>query len=302
MLTAPSPRFDEATLVADLEARGLARPSTFAAIVDAIQEKGYVERAEKRLRPTPTGVLVTDELVRAFPRELDPGFTAALEARLDAIEEGGAAWRDVLADFHAGFQESLARAEAAMRDVKRPKLADGLACEQCGRPMAVRWGRRGEFLACTGYPECRHTADVRRVDGAVVPVQDEALATEPCPLCGAAMQVKRGRFGKFLACAKWPACKGARPVPTGVPCPTGCGGEVTERRSRMGKAFFGCSRFPACSFVSWDRPRHEPCPRCGNGWLVEKVGRRSGPFLACPRRECGHEAAGDGGEPGPAPA
>jgi DNA topoisomerase I len=301
-LTAPPPRFDEATLVADLEARGLARPSTFAAIVDAIQEKGYVERVEKRLRPTPTGVLVTDELVRAFPRELDPGFTAALEARLDAIEDGGAAWQDVLGDFHAGFQESLARAEAAMRDVKRPKLAQGLACEQCGRPMAVRWGRRGEFLACTGYPECRHTADVRRVDGGVVPVKDEALATEPCPLCGAAMQVKRGRFGKFLACAKWPSCKGARPVPTGVPCPDGCGGEVTERRSRMGKAFFGCSRFPACNFVSWDRPRHEPCPRCGNGWTVEKVGRRSGPFLACPRRECGHRTGGDGGEPGPAPA
>ncbi|MBK9519538.1 MAG: topoisomerase DNA-binding C4 zinc finger domain-containing protein [Anaeromyxobacter sp.] len=170
--------------------------------------------------------------------------------------------------------------------------------------MAVRWGRRGEFLACSGYPGCRRTRDIRRVDGAIEVVTHQAVeaAAEPCPKCGAAMAARRGRFGVFLACTRRPACDGARAPSTGVSCPRACGGEVVERRSQRGKTFFGCSTWPGCDFVSWDRPVGAPCPDCGGTWLVEVVSRRLGPALACPDKNCGYRRAVVGGTAGRDPS
>ena len=241
--TQPPPRFNESSLVKELEERGIGRPSTYAAILDTIQEKGYVEKLEKQFKPTHLGLLVTDELVRAFPRELDIAFTAGMEEKLDEIEEGTAGWQAVLQDFYGKFKEDLARADEAMRDVKAQAIETEITCEKCGQhKMVIKWGRNGEFLACPGYPECRNTMNFRREDGNIVPEKEEDVPVEDkCPECGADMVMKRGRFGRFLACTRYPDCKGTKPVSIGVSCPKGCGGYISEKRSRRGKTFYGCS-------------------------------------------------------------
>ena len=287
--TQPPPRFNESSLVKELEERGIGRPSTYAAILDTIQEKGYVEKVERQLRPTHLGVLVTDELVRAFPREMDVAFTAGMEERLDEIEDGNARWQAVLSDFYGTFREDLAKAEEGMRNVKAQAIETDIACEKCGRAMVIKWGRNGEFLACPGYPECRNTMNFRREEGRIVPEKEEdEPVDDKCPECGASMVMKRGRFGRFLACTRYPECKGTKPISIGVSCPKGCGGYITEKRSRRGRTFYGCSSYPRCDFVSWDRPRNEACPQCGSPYLLEKYSKRNGPFIACPNKECGY--------------
>jgi DNA topoisomerase-1 len=286
--TQPPPRYNESSLVKEMEQRGIGRPSTYAAILETIQEKQYVEKIEKSFKPTHLGTLVTDELVRAFPREMDVAFTAGMEEKLDEIEEGSAAWQAVLKDFYDAFKEDLAKAEVHMRDVKRQEIETDLVCEKCGeRKMVIKWGRNGEFLACPGYPECRNTMNFRREDGKIVPEKEEDVAVEDkCPTCGAAMVMKRGRFGRFLACTRYPDCKGTKPLSIGVSCPKGCGGYITEKRSRRGKTFYGCASYPNCDFVAWDRPRNEPCPKCGSVYLLDKYSKKTGPFVACPNKEC----------------
>ncbi len=288
--TQPPPRFNESSLVKELEERGIGRPSTYAAILDTIQEKGYVEKLEKQFKPTHLGVLVTDELVRAFPRELDIAFTAGMEERLDEIEEGNAAWQAVLQEFYEKFKEDLARAAEDMRNVKAQAIETDITCDKCGQhKMVIKWGRNGEFLACPGYPECRNTMNFRREDGKIVPEKEEDVAVEDkCPECGADMVMKRGRFGRFLACTRYPDCKGTKPVSIGVSCPKGCGGYISEKRSRRGKTFYGCSSYPKCDFVSWDRPRNEACPQCGSAYLVDKYSKKTGAYVACPNKECGY--------------
>ncbi|ACG74017.1 DNA topoisomerase I [Anaeromyxobacter sp. K] len=288
--TQPPPRFNESSLVKEMEERGIGRPSTYAAILDTIQEKGYVEKLEKQFKPTHLGVLVTDELVRAFPREMDIAFTAGMEEKLDGIEEGAAGWQQVLEEFYSKFKEDLAKADEAMRNVKAQAIETDITCEKCGQhKMVIKWGRNGEFLACPGYPECRNTMNFRREDGNIVPEKEEDVPVEDkCPECGADMVMKRGRFGRFLACTRYPDCKGTKPVSIGVTCPKGCGGYISEKRSRRGKTFYGCSSYPKCDFVAWDRPRNETCPQCGSAYLLDKYSKKTGPFVACPNKECGY--------------
>jgi DNA topoisomerase I len=297
--TQPPPRFNESSLIKEMEERGIGRPSTYAAILSTIQEKTYVEKIERNFKPTELGLLVTDELVRAFPREMDVAFTAGMEEKLDEIEDGSAQWQAVLTDFYTGFKEDLEKAEVTMRDVKRQEIATELACEKCGKPMVIKWGRMGEFLACSGYPDCRNTMNFKRAeDGSIEPVKEEEIPTdEKCDKCGAPMLVKRGRFGRFLACSKYPECKNSKPISIGVTCPKGCGGYISERRSKRGKTFYGCSSYPKCDFVSWDRPRNEACPTCGSTYLLEKFSKRTGPFIACPNKECDYKRQQDGAAP-----
>ena len=294
--TQPRPRFNESSLIKEMEERGIGRPSTYAAILSTIQEKGYVEKVERNFKPAELGTLVTDELVRAFPREMDVAFTAGMEEKLDEIEEGTMQWQAVLSDFYGGFKEDLAKAEVTMRDVKRQELATEHLCEKCGKPMVIKWGRMGEFLACTGYPECRNTMNFKRgEDGSIAPLKEEEITTdEKCPTCGAPMVVKRGRFGRFLACSRYPECKTSKPISIGVTCPKACGGYISERRSKRGKTFYGCSSYPKCDFVSWDRPRNEACPTCGSAYLLEKFSKKTGPFIACPNKECDYRRQVEG--------
>ncbi|HEX9241178.1 MAG TPA: type I DNA topoisomerase [Anaeromyxobacter sp.] len=285
--TQPPPRYNESSLVKEMEQRGIGRPSTYAAILETIQDKAYVEKIEKNFKPTHLGTLVTDELVRAFPREMDVAFTAGMEEKLDEIEEGNAKWQTVLSEFYESFKEDLAKADESMRNVKAQAIETDIVCEKCGKLLVIKWGRNGEFLACPGYPECRNTMNFRREDGKIVAEKEEEVPVdEKCPTCSAAMVMKRGRFGRFLACTRYPECKGTKPISIGVTCPKACGGYVSEKRSRRGRTFYGCSSYPKCDFVSWDRPRNEPCPTCGSAYLLDKYSKKTGPFIACPNKEC----------------
>src|SRR5256714_1897597 len=209
--TQPPPRFTEASLVKELEDKGIGRPSTYAAILSTIQDKEYVEKKENRFFPTDLGKIVNELLVDAFPRILDVEFTARMEDELDEVEEGKMQWVKVLDEFYEPFKKSLKIAEKNMRDVKREEQPTDLTCEKCGSPMIIKWGRMGRFLACSGYPDCKNTKDFIEKDGKIEVVED--LPTEEtCPTCGKPMVNKRGRFGRFLACSDYPNCKTTRPI------------------------------------------------------------------------------------------
>ena len=292
--TQPPPRFSEATLVKEMEESGIGRPSTYAAILSTIQDKKYVEKLEGRFRPTELGEITTGELVKHFPQQLDVRFTADMEEQLDRISEGEVDWKRFLDGFYGPFEETLKKAAAEMRDVKREEIPTDVKCQKCGSPMVIKWGKMGRFLACTGYPDCKSTSDYKEVDGKIVPVEEETT-DETCDKCGKPMVVKRGRFGRFLACSGYPDCKGTRPMSIGVNCPDCKQGFLSERRSFRGKVFFGCNRYPECRFVAWDRPLPESCPQCQSPYLLQKFSKRDGPWVGCPNKECGYRRSVDGG-------
>jgi len=285
--TQPPPRFSEASLIKELEEKGIGRPSTYAAILSTIQEREYVEKKEGRFYPTSLGEVVTDLLCASFPDVLNVEFTAHMEEDLDKIEDGEMGWVEVLREFYAPFKIDLARAEEHMPDLKRQEEPTDLVCDRCGKMMVKRWGKNGRFLACSGYPECRNTRDFTEQNGNTLLVE-VPTTDEKCPKCGSAMVIKRGRFGEFLACSRFPDCKTTLPISLGVLCPQpDCDGFLTARRSRRGKPFYGCSNFAktGCRFVVWDRPIPEPCPACGAPFVVRKEGRGQS-RLRCVRPGC----------------
>ena len=297
--TQPPPRYSEATLVRELEEKGIGRPSTYAAILSTVQDRGYAEKREGRLAPTELGVVVNGLLVKSFPDILNTDFTAQMEERLDQVEEGAADWIQLLRDFYAPFERDLVRAKVEMRDLKREEEPTEEVCEKCGKPMVIKWGRNGYFLACSGYPDCRNTKEyTRNPDGTLTVLPTTRPSDQICPTCGSPMVIRRGRFGEFLACSRYPECKTTSPVSLGVNCPRpDCGGYLTEKRSKRGKVFFGCSNYSKskCDFVSWDRPLPKPCPSCGAVFIVQKV-LRSGARLRCIVPGCGWGADSDDGD------
>jgi DNA topoisomerase-1 len=282
--TQPPPRFSEATLVKELEEKGIGRPSTYAAILSTVQDRGYVEKKEGRLHPTDLGVMVNSLLVKSFPGIVSSDFTAQMEEQLDQVEEGAADWVKLLHRFYEPFKLDLEKAKIEMRDLKKEEEPTSEVCEKCGKPMVIKWGRNGHFLACTGYPECRNTKEfARRSDGTLQIIATTRPTDQLCPTCGSGMVIRRGRFGEFQACSKYPECKTTAPISLGVACPKpDCGGYLTEKRSRRGKVFFGCSNYSKtqCDFVSWDRPVPQPCPKCQAPFIVQKVSK-SGTRLRC---------------------
>lgn len=287
--TQPPARFTESTLVKELEDKGIGRPSTYAQILSTLRDKGYVKMMERRFAPTDLGSLVTELLVDNFPQILDVGFTAQMEADLDHVEEGTREWHQLLKTFYAPFSQTLEKAARDMVNVKTREEPTDLLCEKCGKPMVIRWGRNGYFLACSGYPACKTTKEFqRRPDGTLEIVEGEPTG-EQCPQCGADLVIRKGRFGRFVACTKYPECKHTRPVTTGVPCPKeGCGGELVEKRSKSGRTFYACDRYPTCTYAQWDRPIPRECPECGHPFLVEKFGKQ-GSTVRCPRKGCGYK-------------
>ena len=288
--TQPPPRFTEASLVKELEEKGIGRPSTFAAIMSTIQDRGYVEKREGRFFPTELGTLVNDLLVSAFPDIINVDFTAEMEERLDKVEEGEDDWKKVLTRFYEPFQKDLAAAAINMRDVKREEIPTDFICEKDGGQMVIKWGRNGSFLACKNYPACKNTKEFLRLADGAIKIIEEKTTDQKCDVCGAEMRVKRGRFGEFLACSRYPDCTGTKPVSIGVACPKeGCGGFLTAKRSRRGKVFYGCSNYTKtkCDFVTWDLPINETCPSCGSPFLVKKE-LRSGVSIRCVKDGCGY--------------
>jgi DNA topoisomerase-1 len=296
--TQPPPRFNQAALIKELEENGIGRPSTYASILGTILEKEYVvEDDSRRLKPTELGMLVTDLLVEAFPDIFNVEFTANMEEVLDGVEEGKESWVAATRRFYDPFSKDLEHADEHMRDVKTQETPTDFTCERCGSPMVIRWGRRGEFLACKSYPECRNTKNFKRADDGSIQIAKEETVDRTCPKCGRAMQIRYGRFGKFVGCTGYPECKEVQPLklpePVGVKCPD-CGvGDVVRKFSRKRKVFFSCNRYPDCSFSTWDKPLPEPCPECGGKFLVEKVTKKAGAEKRCPNPECSHRQALD---------
>jgi DNA topoisomerase-1 len=268
--TEPPPRFTEATLVKALEENGIGRPSTYASIMSTIQDRGYVNKDGRALKPLELGLVVSDMLSENFPGVVDAGLTARMEDELDEVANGERTWPPVVREFYDPLQKELEAADA----VPRVEQQTDETCEKCTKPMILRWGRFGQFLACTGFPECKNTR----------PVGEEAALAEKtdekCDLCGAEMLVKRGRFGPFLACSKYPECKGARPIlkKVGVPCPKD-GGDIVEKRSKRGRTFFSCANYPNCDFTSWTKPLKQPCPTCGG--LIVVAARNTAKCTQC---------------------
>ncbi len=283
--TQPPYRFSEATLIKELEEKGIGRPSTYATILATIKEKGYVRLEKGKFFPTELGCMVNDLLVVNFPDIFDIEFTAQMEENLDKIEEGEKDWVDTLKEFYLPFEKDLEMAKVSMRDVKREKIPTDAICERCGSKMVKRWGKRGYFLACSSYPKCRYT---REVEGN----GENQMETEArCEKCGSPMVIKHGKFGRFLACSNYPTCKFTRSLDTGVRCPQeGCDGVIVERKTRKGRIFYSCTNFPKCTYALWDKPIPEKCPQCGFPFLVEKQGK-GGSNKRCPQKECGYRAS-----------
>jgi DNA topoisomerase-1 len=283
--TQPPPRYTEAALVKALEERGIGRPSTYAQILSTIQDRGYARREKGTLFPTELGMQVNDLLVPHFPEVMDVEFTAQLEESLDKIEEGDADWVKTVESFYRKFSRDLKKAGKGMKDLKGG-TETGEPCPECQAPLKERWGRYGKFLACSAYPQCKYTKDL---GGERIKVEDEPT-TETCATCGRPMVIKHGRWGKFIACSGYPECKTTKPVPLGVGCPQdGCGGQLVERRSRRGRTFYACDKYPQCTFSVWARPVAQPCSKCGAPFLTERVGRGGKTTRACVREGCGHK-------------
>lgn len=301
--TQPPARYNEASLVRELEERGIGRPSTYASIISTLQDREYVSLVERRFVPTDLGRVVCGQLVEHFGRLMDVGFTAQMEASLDRVAEGEERWGDLMRRFAGDFNPTLEAAAKNMRSVKGG-LETGLNCPDCGKPLVIKFGKAGQFLACSGYPECRHTSNFTRDgEGRIVPVAPEKRQLEvvgSCPRCGRDLAVKKARTGsRFIACTGYPECDYAAPFSTGVPCPR-CGeGTLVEKSSKRGKLFFSCDQYPKCDFALWDRPVAETCPHCGSPYLVEKRNRDGETRLLCPVKGCGFtkgEDAKGGGE------
>ena len=286
--TEPPPRYTEATLVKALEEKGIGRPSTYAAIMTVIQDRDYAQRKEGRFYPTELGMIVNDLLVESFDDLFNVTYTAHMEEELDEIEDGKMGWTDALAEFYEKFTKDLEVAKLHMRDVKRQEIVTDEKCENCGSPMAKKFGRYGEFLACTNYPECKTTRDIPKVlDEAGEEAHAEA-AEEICENCGKPMAMKRGRFGQFLACTGYPECKTTRKIQKGgkfaapdvmleEECPK-CGKQLVLKQGRFGP-FTACSNYPKCKYIKQETTG-VGCPECGTGELVVKKSKR-GTFYGC---------------------
>jgi DNA topoisomerase-1 len=334
--TEPPPRYNEATLVKRLEADGVGRPSTYASILSTIQEREYVKKEGGRFTPTELGMVVIDLLLESFDDIFEVKYTARMEEELDEIEEGKLDWRQAMSEFYERFDKDLKHAEEHMTDVKRMEKPTDLTCEKCGKPLVIKWGKHGSFIACTGYPDCTYTreltVDLPDVDKADLSEQGEEeycencgrpmvlkkgrfgtfLACtgypdckttkqiggtqkkpdqpldEKCPQCGNNLVLKSGRFGEFTACSNYPACRYVKQKTIGVKCPDCSEGEIIERRSKKGKTFYGCNRYPDCTFVAWGKPVPEKCPECGSSYMVEKW-LKAGPVWQCPNADCKHK-------------
>ncbi len=340
--TEPPPRYNEASLVKELEERGIGRPSTYAAIISTIQERQYVQKTGGRFVPTEIGMVVTDLLVANFPDIFDLAYTARLEEELDEIEEGKEKWTAALAEFYGKFSKDLKYAQKHMENIKRMEKPTEEKCERCGSPLVIKWGKHGsfyacsaydkddpnsctftkenpidlpeldsaelqetsqeeycencgrlmvlkrgrfgQFMACTGYPECKTT---RRLDqGRKVP---DIPLDEKCPQCGRTLVMRHGRYGEFISCSGYPDCKYIKQNFIGVKCPECKEGDLVEKKARRrGNTFYGCSRYPKCTFTSAWKPVDEKCPECGHPYLVEK-NLKSGPVIACANKGGGEE-------------
>jgi DNA topoisomerase-1 len=276
--TKPPGRFTESSLVKELETQGIGRPSTYALIVDTILARKYVDQRERRLFPTDLGITVNRILVQNFPHLFNVSFTARMEEELDTIASGKQSYEQVMGDFYNPFIKDVEGVDKKSSAIKKSlQETTNEVCELCGKPMIIKWGRNGRFMACSGYPACRNTKPLPGEQE-----QTRHMSGMKCELCGGDMIVKGGKFGSFLGCSNYPTCKNTKPLSIGVQCPKCKDGYVIERKTKRKRIFYGCSRYPDCDFASWDKPVASKCDTCGNDYMVEKRSATRGEFLLCP--------------------
>jgi len=305
--TEPPPRYTEATLVKALEEKGIGRPSTYAAIMTTILDREYVEKHEGRFHPTALGTTVNDLLVASFNDLFNETYTARMEEELDEIEEGKLKWTEALREFYEKFAKDLKTAEREMKAAKQQAIPTDEICENCGSPMVIKFGRFGQFLACSNYPECRTTREVAKpateasvaaasasastsANGQAEANSSEAEEAETCELCGKPMALKRGRFGQFLGCTGYPDCRNIRkiarsgavapaPVTLDEKCPVD-GAQLVRRHGRFGE-FVSCSNYPKCTYIQRETTG-VACTRPGcKGEIVVKKSKRGKAFYGC---------------------
>jgi DNA topoisomerase-1 len=289
--TQPPPRFSEGTLVRELEENGIGRPSTYATILATLQNRDYVNKEKGKFVPTELGFIVSDLMVQHFGDIVDIGYTAKLEEELDEIEEGKLQWTDALKEFHGKFKVDLQKAKVEMRDIKREEIPTEHSCPECGKTLVKKWGRYGYFLACSGYPDCKHTQELPENEQAELEFAEGA--DEACEKCGSKMVLKKGRFGKFLACSAYPECKNTKKIAINhegkietkkdkileEKCPN-CGEALVLKHGRFGE-FTACSNYPTCKFIK-QKETGVKCPEDGcEGLVVEKRGKRRRVFYGC---------------------
>ncbi len=284
--TEPKPRFTEASLVKELESHGIGRPSTYASILNVLRERKYVGMERKRFVPTDVGEWVNKYLTDSFDDIINTGFTAEIEDRLDAVARGECDWKQLLRTFWPPFKKKVDEAADKPRPTGEPTDE---TCPECGRPMVIKFGRYGKFLACTGYPECKVSKPLNGREDKDQP--EPEISDQKCDKCGAPMVIKQGRYGKFLGCSAYPGCRNIQPMEkpkdTGITCPA-CGkGTFLEKKSRRGKVFYSCSRYPRCKNALWNKPVARPCPQCGAPFVTEKLSKRRGLEHICAEEECG---------------
>jgi DNA topoisomerase-1 len=292
--TQPPPRYTEATLVKALEENGIGRPSTYGQILTTIQARDYTYKHDAKFHPTQLGMLVTKLLITSFGDIIDEGYTADMEGKLDEVEDGKLEWKQLMSDFSGKFNKDLVRAGKEMVEVKRAGVETDEKCETCGAPMVIKFGRFGEFLACSNYPECKTTREMAKGAAAETAAEGEQLV---CDKCGKPMQLKRSRFGQFYACTGYPDCKNTKdprllaaniPTEPQPPCEN-CGKEMVLKSGRYGP-FYSCSGYPDCRNIrkigggksTPPKPTGVKCPTCGEGELLERRSRR-GIFFSCSR-------------------
>ncbi len=284
--TEPPPRYTEASLVKALEAYGIGRPSTYASIISTLESREYVTLDKRRFQPTDVGRVVNKFLSEHFFKYVDYDFTARMEDDLDAVSRGEKEWRPLLQDFWGEFKLQVDEKETVDRPgteiLEEP-------CPKCQKPLSKRLGRNGYFIGCTGYPECDYTRNVDEEAGASN--EPQYVEDRVCPKCESKLVIKRGRYGKFIGCSNYPNCKHMepleKPADTGVLCPECKQANMLKRKSRYGKIFYSCARYPDCKYAVWNLPLNEPCPKCGWPILTIKTTKRRGTEKVCPVKECG---------------
>ena len=261
--TQPPARYTEASLIKDLEERGIGRPSTYAPTITTITSRDYIVKDKNYLVPTDMGFLVTEMMEKYFANIVNDKFTAELENNLDEIASGKKEWNDVIKDFYGGFRKELDVAEKEMEEIEIKDEVSDVKCENCGAFMVIKKGRYGKFLACPNYPDCKNTKPLNSAEQA-------EETDEVCENCGSKMLKRKGRYGEFLACSNYPECKNTKPIlkTIDVNCPL-CGGKIAVKFSKAGRRFFGCTNYPDCKYMSWLEPTNQKCPDCGELMVVK---------------------------------
>ncbi|NPE27316.1 type I DNA topoisomerase [Methanococcoides sp. SA1] len=274
--TKPPARFTDGTLVKELDALGIGRPSTYATIISTITQRKYVEKEVGKLKPTDLGLTVNKILVSGMPEIFNVEFTGKMEEELDEVESNKKDWQDLMKDFYVPFEKSLTQLEDKRKEIKESlQEKTDEVCEKCGANMVIKWSRNGRFYACSTFPDCKNTKPL--IDPTNMPVSEKK-----CPTCEADMNFKEGRFGKFWACSKYPDCKTTLPYDIGIDCPEeGCDGLIVEKRTQRGKTFYGCSKYPTCKYATWNKPIEVQCPKCEYPFLERKETKRAGSQIIC---------------------